>query len=174
VVRVPVDRRRDGCDPVVAAAGGGSDVWRWIQAEKRLARRAETVCGNPISGERLSRQRIEWNGPRTSRNAGAAEVAIPFRLRRHERGARDAAILEVPFHPTEEMDSVPEDRTAERAAEIVSLQFVLGLLGLLEEIVRRIERIVSAGVKRAATELVGPAAGDDVELRPPAPPNSGP
>ena len=146
---VVVDRRRHRRHPVVAAPRRRRDVRQGIQLQERLAGRADPIGGNAVAGKRLSGQRIDWRRRRAARDLRAAEVSIPLRLRRHERRACGASILQVPLDVAEEMQLVLDDRAAERAAEVVALQLFLRLVVGLEKIVLGIQRVAAARVECA-------------------------
>src|SRR5205823_1111139 len=115
--------------------------------------RRDDVAGEWRTGERIDRRR------RRAAGDGAAEVAGALRGRRDERRAHRPALLAVPFLRVEELHPILDNRSAERAAEIVALQLLFRLVGLLQEVVLRVQRVVASGVEPAAVEGVGAAAG---------------
>ncbi len=117
--------------------------------------------GNGCAGQRIDRRRR-----RAARDPRAAEVAVALGLRSARTRARTVPrVLLVPLRRCEEMQLVLDDRSANRAAEVVALQLVLRLVRSLEEVVLRVQRVAAAEVEAAAAELVRAAAGDDVDLR---------
>ena len=63
------------------------------------------------------------------------------------------------------MQFVFDQRSAERAAEVVPLQLFLGLVRLLEKIVRGVQRVAAPGIEPGTVKPVPPFARDDVDLR---------
>ena len=82
------------------------------------------------------------------------EIAAPHARGRHRGDDRAALVLPQPLVVAEEERLVPEDRTAERAAELVRVE---GRLGGGEE-VPGVERLVAVVLEHRAAELVGARA----------------
>src|SRR5205823_2984461 len=116
------------------------------------------------SWKRFPTKRIDRNGRRAARDPRPAEVSVALGFGRHERSTRRPTILQVPLDVAEKVQLVLDQRTAKRRAEIVPPQFLLRLVGFLEEVVLLVQRVVAAGVEHAPVEPVGAAARDDVDL----------
>ena len=126
---------------------------------------ADAIARNPVAIERPAGRRVDRSPGRRAADGAGAEIAVAFRQRRHLRDARAAAVLEVPLETSEDEQLVLKDWTADKSAEIIPLQLALGLVVLLEEVIRGVERVVTDEVEPATAELVRAAAGHDVDLR---------
>src|SRR5438552_2826342 len=82
---------------------------------------AEPILRDAVAGERGAGERIDRPIGRAVLDQRTGEVAGTLRLRRHERGPRQPALLAVPFLGAEELHPVLDDRSAERSAEIVDV-----------------------------------------------------
>ena len=125
---VVANRRDHRGDPVGAASRRRRDVGERVQVQHRLATRAQTIRGNPVAGKWLTGERVDRRRQRASGDRRATEVAIPLGLCRHELVARRPAIFDVPLDVAKEVQFVADDRTADRAAEVVALQRGLRLV----------------------------------------------
>src|SRR6266481_5427457 len=144
--------------------GPGVVLGKSVDLEGQEAPGAEPVLRDPVAGEPVAGKRIDRRGRGAVLDAGPAEVPRALGGRGDEGGPRETPLLPVPLLGHEEVNLVLDDRTAQGPPEVVNAQGRLRLAGLLEEVVRRGQLLVSAEVVAAAMELVGPAASDDVHL----------
>ena len=107
--------------------------------------RRQSPGGNRVVGKRLARRRIV--DPVRDR----PEVAGLHGRRGDDAVEDQALLLTHAFVAGEEERAAPEDRPAERPAELMALQ----LLGLAREEVARIKGIVAQELERRAVELIG-------------------
>ena len=134
----------------------------------RDAARRNHVAGELLSGRRITQHAIvggaddvvgaaESEG-KVARELGARRQGLPRRVR---EAVDDAVLL-----TAEEEELVAENRTTERALEVLELEVGLGPVaaGVARgEVVRFVELLVAEVVPRRALEPVGSAAGHDVD-----------
>ena len=132
------------------------------------------LAGMRLPGNGCAGQRIDRDRRASSRQSDGPLKSPAARPASARTRARRAAILDVPLDVAEEVQLVPDDRAADRPAEVVALQLVLRLVVLLEEVVLRVQRVVAPEVEAAAAELFVPPRVTMLICAPPAPPNSGP
>ncbi len=117
---------------------------------------------------RNERQRSAESGDEGAAGAGRGqaergEIAAAFGHAGHQSLAGDAFAADAALVIGEEEGAVAHDGPAERCAELIALEFGVGLIGR-GEVIARVEGGIAEKPVSGAVPIIRAAAGDDVEL----------
>ena len=160
---VPIEGVVPGGEVVVGEAG---KVRERQTGDELLHDRIEALARDDVAGERRAAAAVGSAGERVvDRRRRRGEVAIAHRGGRHRPEAVGHLTIEGALIASEEERLVPDDRAAERAAELVLAG--LGLLfGGRQEVGPRLQRLVVEVLERRAAKHVGAALDQHVGRHP--------